>query len=335
MPIYDVEVVVTRETAAVTQAGFGKPLILATSKDHPYTEYADLASLAVDFAEGTEEYKLANAIFAQTPRPPVVAVYGVLYDNALDTVDVLTTALNNLVDKNSDWYFLLCPEQGDAEVTALSGWVDAQEKLYFASTNSLSLPSTLASDRTALLCHTDPGSYPAEAWVGRCAPENPGSITWKFKTLNGILAADVGVTEINQLHQDGANTYIRKMGILQTSEGIVTSGEYIDIMRSQDWLTARMREAVSRLLITSPKVPYDNRGISMVVGEVSAVMKQGVENGVIAQDDDENGLWSISAPNREDIPVNDRANRLLPDIEWEATIAGAVHTVKISGVLKV
>lgn len=335
MPIYDVEVVVTRETAAVTQAGFGKPLILATSQDHEYKEYADLEAVAVDFAEGTEEYKLANAIFAQTPRPPVVAIFGVVYDSAVDETTVLTTALNNLVDTNSDWYFLLCPEQGDEEITALSGWVDAQEKLYFASSNSLSLPPLLESDRTALLYHTTPGTYPAAAWVGRCAPENPGSITWKFKTLSGILAADVGVTEINQLHDDGANTYIRKMGILQTSEGIMTSGEYIDIMRSLDWLTARMREAVSRLLMTSPKVPYDNRGISMVVGEVSAVMKQGVENDVIAQDDDENGLWSISAPNREDVPVNDRANRLLPDIKWEATIAGAVHTVKISGVLKV
>ncbi|WP_425447741.1 DUF3383 family protein [Dethiothermospora halolimnae] len=331
--IKDVVVNISRETQALTQKGFGLPLILATNVDHEYKEYLDLQSVSDDFKEDTEAYKMANRIFAQTPRPEKIAIYGVAYDSTAGDPKILTAALNDLAEKNNDWYFLLCEEKEDTEITALSGWIDAQKKLYFADTDNLSLAATLESERTIICVHTKPEEYMACGWVGKCGPKDPGSLTWKFKNINGVTEADLGVTEITQLHKDGGNTYVRKLGMLQTSEGKVSSGEYIDVMRSQDFIEARMTEEVSRLLYTKDKIPYSNKGISMVVDAMTTVLKQATEQGIILTDENDRGVYSINVPTRGTIPINDVANRKLNGVEWCATLAGAIHEITINGVL--
>jgi hypothetical protein len=329
--IKDVEVIVSRETAALTQAGFGLPFILATHGAVPYAEYTDLSSVAEDYAESTEGYKMAARLFGQSPRPAKIAMAGVEYD---DQPNTLVQALNELVETHNDWYFLLTDRQDDEAITALANWIDSQRKLYFVSTDNAQLAAQLESERTVILFHHQPRSYPAEGWVGVCAPELPGAITWKFKTINGVQAAEIKVSEMNQLHDQGGNSYVRKLGVLQTSEGKVTSGEYIDVIRSQDFIEARLTEQVSRLLFTQKKVPYDNSGIALIVAECEQVLKTATNQGIIARDEDGNGMWSVTAPRREEIPTNDIANRKLDGVMAEATLAGAIHQATIRVTLK-
>lgn len=329
--ITDVEVIVTRETQPLTQAGFGMPLILATHAAVPYAEYTSIADVAEDYPETTAAYKIAARVLGQSPSPSRIAVVGVEYD---DDPTTLTAALNELVQTNNDWYFLLCDQQSDDVIFALSGWIDTQKKLYFASTDNLNLAASLESENTVIMYHDDPTQYPAEGWVGRCAPELPGSITWKFKTINGITAANIKSGELAQLHEDGGNSYVRKLGVLQTSEGLTTSGEYIDVIRSQHFIEARLVEQVMNLFINSGKVPYDNSGIAMVVAACESVMKQATDQGIIARDDDGNGLWTVTAPRREDIPASDIAARKLDGVVIEATLAGAIHSATIRVTLR-
>lgn len=329
--ITDVEVIVTRETQPLTQAGFGMPLITATHAAVPYVEYTSIADVAEDYPETTAAYKIAARVLGQSPRPSRIAMVGVEYD---DDPTTLTTALNDLVQMNNDWYFLLCDQQEDAVITELSGWVDTQKKLYFASTDNLNLAAALESENTVIMYHDDPTQYPAEGWVGRCAPELPGSITWKFKTINGVTAANIKSGELAYLHQEGGNSYVRKLGVLQTSEGLTTSGEYIDVIRSQHFIEARLVEEVMRLFINSGKVPYDNSGIAQVVAACESVMKQATDQGIIARDDDGNGLWTVTAPRREDVPASDIAARKLDGVVIEATLAGAIHSATIRVTLR-
>ena len=72
----------------------------------------------------------------------------------------------------------------------------------------------------------------------------------------------------------------------------------------------------------------------MVIAKMDEVLRQAFKQGIIA---DENGepLYSITVPKRDDIPENTRAQRTLPDIEWSATIAGAIEKVEIRGVLTI
>ena len=341
MTVKDVQITITRETMPLSQAGFGMPLILGTTKDQEYKEYTELDQVADDFQTEDPEYEFANALFRQSPRPSQLAIRSIVHDHDTDPASDLVTELNELVEKNNDWYFLLCTRQDNDAIDALSDWTAAYNKLYFAVTDDADIKTdtpgdlgTLESETTALIWHEEDETL-AAGWVGRCAPEDPGSITWKFKTIDGASPADVGVTEINNLHDNNANTYVRKLGMAQTSEGLTTAGEYIDVIRGQHWVEARITERVQRLLTVSPKVPFDNRGISQVVSEVEGVMKEAVNREIIAVDDDGNGIFEVSAPTREEVSTNDRANRVLPDVYFEFELAGAIHEAEVSGVIKV
>lgn len=329
-----VSVTITRQTKAVSQKGFGMPLILSTEQAQAYKEYAGdeaLASIGTDYGEASETYKVAASILGQTPRPEKVAVYGFVYGGT--TPAELSTELNTLQLEHDDWFYLVATEQGDPEITELSTWVKAQEKLYFASTSVTTLAATLQNQNAIILVHDKPEQYPAEAWAGYGAPQEVGSFTWTFKTLNGITPALYDVTTIAEIEDNNASAYIKEGGVNITSKGVTTSGDYIDIMQSQYYLKARMIENVFGLLARSPKVPFTDAGISLIVAEVEKTLKDGFNNGIIA-DEDGKPLFEVSAPTRSEVSTNDKANRTLPDVNWTATIAGAVESVKINGVLK-
>ncbi len=350
MTIEDVQVVITRETTPVTQAGFGLPLIVGAKGTTTYDELgycicntlADVAALVPADEDdpgtaGTEVYKIAQKIFAQTPAPEKIAVVWLDMTSPETLVEGLTALM---AAGHNDWYFLLSESQTPADVDALAAFAAVNGKLYFGSMTDTAFAAlddaTLALDRAVILCHKNAATqYPAEAWVGRCAPELPGSITWKFKTLSGISVSGYTPTEIAAIKEKHGNVVISQGGILHTTEGTTLAGEYIDVIRSQDWVKARIAEGVFRLLATSPKIPYDDRGIAMVLSEVQGVMQQATAQGIIARDANGNGMWSVTAPKRSEIAANNIANRVLPDVEFEFTLAGAIHSVTVRGVISV
>jgi hypothetical protein len=350
MTIEDVQVVITRETTPVTQAGFGLPLIVGAKGMTDYDKLgycicnslADVAALVPakegdPGTAGTEVYKIAQKIFAQTPAPEKIAVVWLDMSSPATLVEGLTALM---AAGHNDWYFLLSESQTSEDVAALAAFAAANDKLYFGSMTNAAFATldaaTLALDRAVILCHENAATqYPAEAWVGRCAPELPGSITWKFKTLSGISVSGYTPTVIDAIKDKHGNVVVSQGGILHTIEGTVLSGEFIDVIRSQDWVKARIAEGVFRLLATSPKVPYDDRGIAMVLAEVQGVMQQATAQGIIARDADGNGMWSVTAPKRSEIAANNIAKRVLPDVKFEFTLAGAIHRVTVRGVISV
>lgn len=365
MTIEDVQVVVTKETAAVTQAGFGMPLIVGDTTglsgdyaDAGYVICKNMSEVAgiVPRVEGTggpsnpdepgviatEVYKVAQAIFGQTPAPEKVAV---VWINMSDE-NSINAGLNQVIaDGHNDWYFLVSEKNEKEAVDTLAAFAGAAEKLFFTTQTKnqfdLLSPATKANERAVILCHNNADgskedevkTYGAEAWVGRCAPELPGAITWKFKSLSGVPVSGYIGTDAANIKEKNGNLVVSQGGILHTTEGTTLSGEFIDIIRCQDWVKARIAENVFRLLAVSPKVPYDDTGIAMVLSEVQGVMQQATGMGIIARDEDGNGMWSVSAPRRADIPTNEIANRILPDVKFEFVLAGAIHSVKVKGVI--
>lgn len=335
-----VRVTITRETRPASQQGFGTPLILATSKVQAYKEYTGdnaLASIGVDFGQASREYKLAEKLLGQENKPAKVAVYGVAYDGATGDPNDLKAALDTLLREHSDFYYLVSPEQGDDEIAALSAWAAANDRLYFASTSNKDLVSP-NSDNTFVMVHPDADDqFPAEALVGYIAPLEIGSYTVQFKTLNGVQPANFGAThetDVNAIHAKNMATYIREGGANIVSAAKATSGEFIDVIQSAHFLQARIAESVFGLLTRVPKVPFTNAGISMTVAAVDQPLKEAYNNGMIAEENGE-ALYTVTAPTRAEVSANDRANRLLPDVKWSATIAGAIHEVEVQGALKV
>src|SRR5690625_3746889 len=98
--IKDVEVIVTRETQAMSQEGFGMHLVLSTEGEQDYGEYTDISDVADDYDEETKAYKIASRVLGQSPRPSKIAMYGIDYGE-VDSADDLVSALNDLVEKNN------------------------------------------------------------------------------------------------------------------------------------------------------------------------------------------------------------------------------------------
>jgi hypothetical protein len=333
-----VDVVITRQTKAISQKGFGMPLLFSGDEVAAYKEYSGdtaLAEIGVDFSVESDTYKLAAKILGQTPKPEKLAVYGIVFVEGTTPIAELAAALDELILTNNDWFYLVSTFQTDASITELSTWVARQEKLYAATTSNKLLGTTLNTQNTFLQVHPDPLSYAAEAWIGVCASKVVGSFTWTFKQLANVVAAGYTPSDVALIETNKGNTYIKEGGVNITSNSLTTSGDYIDIIQSTYYLKSRMSENVFNLLVQSDKVPFTNNGIALILAAVEATLKDGFNNGIIAEDADGKPMFVINAPNREEISVNDRANRTLPGITWEATIAGAVEKVKIGGTLLV
>lgn len=173
-------------------------------------------------------------------------------------------------------------------------------------------------------------SFPEFAWMGGQLPKTPGSITWKFKTLIGITPDVLTSTAIGNVKGKNCNVYETIANISMAHEGVVSSGEFIDIIRGVDWIQARISERVFTLLANADKIPYTDPGVEMIKTEIQAVLEQAVDNNVLVEN-----TITITAPKVADVSPTDKANRFLPDIKFGATLAGAIHKVKIDGKLSV
>lgn len=71
-----IDISISLSTKAITQQGFGIPMIAGTSMklDKRLKEYADISAVAEDFAESDTEYKMAEAAFSQEKTPDSVMI---------------------------------------------------------------------------------------------------------------------------------------------------------------------------------------------------------------------------------------------------------------------
>lgn len=125
MPISDVaQISITTETAGITQAGFGTPLILShtptwVERTRTYTTLAGMVSDG--FTSATPEYKAAAAMFAQNPRPVSVKVGRAALkptQRYAITPNVLNSTSYRLVFTDKDGVETVCEYTSDANATA-------------------------------------------------------------------------------------------------------------------------------------------------------------------------------------------------------------------------
>ncbi len=230
---------------------------------------------------------------------------------------------------------------------AAAAWAETQRKIYFYASSSsgiLNAGSTtdiayvmknFAYDRTVSIYHTDAQGDAEPSWIeggfpGEALPYDPGSQTWAYKTIAGVPAYTLTSGERTAVLDKNCNIYTPTGGVNVTEQGKVASGEYIDIIRGIDWLESRLQTEVFTNLVNARKVPYTDEGVTVIVGTVQSVLEEAARKDLLI-------LSSIvvTAPLVKDISTTDKINRHLPDIEFEALLAGAIHTVKITGTVSV
>lgn len=256
-------------------------------------------------------------------------------------IDLIRTNL----DGNDDWYLGLLDSYGEAEILAMAGAIEAIDKIYIATTSDADVLTSAIDDvgstlrdlsrvRTSLIWHENPHTGPDAAWAGACLPTDPGSITWAFKTLSGISPSVLSTSEIANIDSKAVNRYVTKAGTNATYFGYVSDAvtyKYIDIVRGLDFVKARLQEKIFGQLKAAPKIPYTNAGIAIIETAVREVMSLAVSQGVFSSDTPP----VVSVPDVSEVQTNDKANRILTDVKFNAVLAGAIHKVEIRGTVTV
>lgn len=334
MPLQDVKVTIDISKPS-SLIGFGVPVILVedeTATEPTYKEYFDIFQVQEDFDLNHVATNYASKVFAQGNNSPnKVAI--ATYNNSATTPFSATHTLERFFA--NDFYFVLLAAATVEEHLAVSDYIEAQSlKMAVVTTDSLEDVDKFDAkkyDRTIVFYHDKPEELPEAALVGAIGSRPVGSVTWKFKTLAGVTPQDVNAGQLEAIHRKGAIVYVVKAGINQTSEGVVASGEYIDVIHGKDWIRLNIEQQVQNLLSTSDKVPYTDAGIAQIESVVTNVLTIGIRNGIIAVDGEGAALASITALSRSEMSESARASRQYNGLSFTFQLAGAIHEAEIKG----
>lgn len=330
-----IDVTITRDIEVVSRVGFGSLLFVGTTTGEQADKiaaYASLADVAAVFADTTPEYKAAALYFGQTVKPER------LYIGIKDGGETYVAALQDIVAENSDWYAIAIASVTKADILAVAAWAQTQDKLFLASSadadikasGSADLASTLLSssyDRTALFYHSGATTSvkPEVAWAGRCLPEDPGSISWAWKTLSGIPVDATTTIERGYIESKKATYYTSVGGNSVTFDGSVSyPGVYIDLIRGTDWIRYRMSEDLVAMLANAGKIPYIG-GDAFIEARIRNRLALAAAQGIIADD------FTVTVPSASEQSVGDRVARIYNNVSFTGTFTGAVHKVAIKG----
>jgi len=339
--INDLKINISLATKPVSQAGFGTPLILGEKSAGvllgTYNEFADLASmLTAGFTSSDPEYKMASAIFAQSPTVPKIAIY------VRDTDDLIADVVALVADR--DWYVLLIPERDKASLHSAGDAASSIDKIFFGCTSDITALDSRNNIREAYLIHSSPETYPECALVGMCLPKTPGSYTWKWKAPNGVTASNFTLTQLNTIREKHGFTMSERAGIVYSDEGITTGGEYIDIIQIRDYIKSTLGTDIFSLQVNCDKIPYTNQGITQIESVIRTRLRICGSMGMIATVDtdadkknSDEGIYqyTVTIPERSDIAAIDRAARKIPGVAFKLIASGAVHELTIDGVITV
>lgn len=321
---------------AIGKLSFGYPLIIAVGENAiAYTECKSLDDVsAAGYVTETEKkesvysdtYKAAQLIFEQDNAPSKIAVCTV--------TGAVKTGLPAILEKG--WRQLIVVSKGASETDKdiADDIEQTKDKMYFATVSTeAGLDGLGTGDRTVGFVHSN--VLAAAALVGETAGRDVGSFTYKNLILKGIDPMTFTDTEIDKIHAKHGFTFVTKAGDNVTTEGTVMSGEYIDIIDSEDYVISQLEYKTQKLMNTTPKIPYDNTGIAMLESVALDVMVDAYNKGIIATDSTGKPAYAVSYDLVEEVETADKAARKYFGGKFNFMLAGAIHTCEITGTVEV
>lgn len=347
MGITDVKVVINL-TTPVREQGFGFPLLLESGVETAknYAEYASLAAIVEAGYENTSKvYQLANLIFMQENAPEKIAI--------CSTSDTALAWLQDELNVSKDWRQLILANETVeiAEAISISDCVETlQGKMFYFDVTPLvsivdgavvlaynhgeitsggeNVQTTLNGRKRTVLIY---GINSNASVVGETAGRKVGSFTYKNLIVKGVVPTDLSSTQLETLTEGNTLAIVKKAGDIVTSEGITSSGEYIDVVDSEDYIIQQITYRTQKLLNGSAKIPYDNNGIAMLETVTNNVLQECYNNGMIADNEDGSPAFSVNFTKRENTNETDISARKYIGGQFTFKIAGAIHEVEITG----
>ncbi len=319
-----------------------------------------LAGTTVDISStGTGTHTLADTVSTVRPSDPFTVTgdaagewfslcpasrtqWNIVQDH---TDPGVATDLAAALVADSSWFALVTMYNSDAYVKAVAAWAQSNRKLYFADSceseaileasdgtqGTLDDLKALGYSYVAGYWHENPSKMIAAAAAGNFCAYDPGQATAKFKSLIGVGASALTTTQRTNLVNRRANFLETVSGVSIVSNGTVfsTSIGYIDVRRDLDYVESNMATNVFGALAGLPKIPYTDAGIAVIEAEVRAALRDAVEKTIFADDP----APTVTVPRAANVSTADKADRLLANVKWSATLAGAIHEVQITGVV--
>lgn len=266
-------------------------------------------------------------------------------------------------DEDNDWYFFMTDRDEPEYVKALAKFAEASEpteaelgagvedhrKFYMGQTCDIDFADNTARAAVIYTKEEYLKEEPDASWAGNVGPFYPKSVTWKFKRpQDGNAAASDGAKLItlpklteaqrNKLADNHVNYLTEEYKRQYVKEGVCLNGEFIDVVLGGDWIAKRMRDLLYDILLANPKINYGDDGFGLVATAVLQALAEAsdTEHDIVARDQESRqGIFTVVIPKYADSTDTQRRNREMPDITWEALLAGAIHSVKVKGVLRV
>lgn len=314
----------------VGRVGSWFPLLFVEGEAEKYAEYKSVDEvLAGGYTAESDAYKAANLIFMQDNAPEKIAIL-------TGTEEALTETLAKY--SNKGWRQLMLLGEFNQ---AVAEYVEGKGKMYFAHfATQEALTAAYAKikefDNTVCVLYTDDTvAYPEAAVIGATAGLNAGSFTYKNMLIKGVPALDMSDTEIEAVHANDGITIVEKAGDTVTSEGIVASGEYADVIDSKDSIIQKIAYYSQKVFNNNKKVPYTNNGIAMLEAATLQALVEGYNDGMIAENDDGSPAYSTTFALRSGTTEADRASRNYPYGKFAFSLSGAIHKAEITGEITV
>ena len=292
-----------------------------------YREYASLDAVKVDYSDNDDVMAKAEAYFAQENHSDRVAVLDIPSGKEQDALGAFWFF---------NWTFAVRAKSDDqqSELTLLSNIFEANKDHFLViQTNDTSVLNSLQGQSYTIGLKHDTAEPMDAAFVGEIATLPVGSVTWKFKTLQGITPESLTATELVGINKVNAVAYTTVFGKDQTTEGKTLSGEYIDTVHGIVWVKSNMESAMEKLLQDNGKVPYSQVGINLVLGAATQVLNKAYEQGIIQADVNGKADFSISATPREQQSAQDLSNRHYGGLSFTYHASGAIHTLTVHGTI--
>lgn len=265
-------------------------------------------------------------------------------------------------EEDNDWYYFMTDRDEPEFVKALAKFAEASEpteaelgvgvedhrKFYMGQTSDLNFADNTAR---AAVIYTEEhclNEEPDASYTGNVGPFYPKNVTWKFKRpQDGNAAASEGTKLItlprltegqrDQLSENHVNYLTEEYKRQYVKEGVCLNGEFIDVVLGGDWIAKRMRDLLYDILLENANVDYSDAGFGLVATAVLQALSEAADedHNIVARDQESKaGIFTVNIPKYADSTEEQRRNRVMPDITWEALLCGAVHQVKTKGVLR-
>lgn len=347
----DVVVVVTLESVDSSVDSLDI-LLISTAGVKEAKTYTALEDIETDWKKDSIIYKQAAAMMGQGKAKPtpgtLIQKIKVVGLEVPDTPEALIMAIKEYQEKDNDWYMFLTDQTDDEYIIALGKFAEDSEpseaelmagiedhrKFYFAETDDKELK--VESRRTVVIYTSQPDEHADAAWIGAVGPWYPQSVTWKFKMPDGVSVPELKSSEITELENGHINFVTNEYKKNYIKNGCCTDGEWIDAVLGGDWITITMREKLYDIFVNNPTIPYTDSGFATIAAGVFETLDEATGYGIIAASPESGaGIYTVTVPKRSSVTDQQAASRQMPDIPWEAQLAGAVHGTKIKGTLKV